>query len=367
MTIFNVLKENNAIVHVVCSGGGSVLQQYLWNEPGASAWLAGASFPYSLEETNEFLGFKPDNYCSEHTSIQLAVESYMRAFKFGGQQAVGVAVTASLASLKEHKGDHRVHACVITNDKCLVATIILAKGTGHARRHSDDKYASNLGLSLLASAFGIDAGINEIIHEISEKELLAVIMQHPVFLRTQIRESQLNIKSYALFPGAYNPPHDGHFAIASIASEIANKRVIHQVSIDSQHKPMLRPQDVLQRAKMLQGHDVVFSVSEPLFVQKAEHNPGIPIIIGADAALRMLDPKWGIEPLELLTKFEKFKTMFLVANRLIDDKMVTLKQIEQLLFDLNLNQFNTLYKSLGDQHWDISSTEIRNAYNVRSG
>lgn len=369
------LCEQQALVHVVCSGAGTELQRYLWETPGASEWLSGASFPYAQKETDEFLGFTPDSYCSEKTAIQLAATAYMRAFVFGGKNAVGISVTASVASVKEHRGDHRVHACVVTNDKCLVGTLVLPKGVGFARRFHDDEAASQFGLSILAAALDIKEDITPILQllkPVSDVELRDIIMEHPMFLRSGQRTkdtAEIESQYIAIMPGAYNPPHAAHFQIASLAATRWHNRVLHQITIDSPHKPTLRAQDILQRAKMLKGHDAIFTLGDPLYIQKAKAFPGCPIVLGTDALVRMLDPKWGPEIGPMLDEFARLSTRFIIADRIVDGKLTTYEDILEMLAERQLHAHNPyMFLSVGKEHWDLSSSEIRkNVANVRSG
>src|SRR5271170_6924996 len=111
------LKEAGVNIHVIATGAGAGLQQMLWETPGSSAYLSGASFPYSAEEQEELLGFMPEHFCSEENAIDLASAAYMKAYKFGGKKPIGVGIAASVASDREHRGTLRVFCCVISNDK----------------------------------------------------------------------------------------------------------------------------------------------------------------------------------------------------------------------------------------------------------
>src|SRR5277367_5292710 len=111
------LKEAGINLHVIATGGAAGAQQLLWGVPGSSAYLGGASFPYAPEEQEELLGFMPEHFCSEVAAVDLASAAYMKAYKFGGKKPVGIGITASVASEKEHRGEHRVFTCVISDTK----------------------------------------------------------------------------------------------------------------------------------------------------------------------------------------------------------------------------------------------------------
>src|SRR5271157_5673962 len=111
------LKAAGVSIHVIATGAGAGFQQKLWEVSGSSAYLSGATFPYSAEEQEELLGFIPEHFCSEEAAIDLASAAYMKAYKFGGKKPVGIGLTASVASEHEHRGDHRLDVCIMTNEK----------------------------------------------------------------------------------------------------------------------------------------------------------------------------------------------------------------------------------------------------------
>src|SRR5690349_12615010 len=113
------LRDNHQRVFLACTGAGAGLQQRLWAPPGASEWLVGGLFPYATDETDLFLGFRPDSYCSERTALELAMSAFMRAAAPAIGSPVGIGITASVASLRAHKGDHRIFAAAITVDRAI--------------------------------------------------------------------------------------------------------------------------------------------------------------------------------------------------------------------------------------------------------
>jgi hypothetical protein len=100
MTIIDDLKDANVNIHIIATGVGAGIQKQLWEVPGSSAYLSGASSPNDQTWQEELLGFTTEQFCSETAAIDLASADYMKAFKFGGKNPVGVGLTASVASEK---------------------------------------------------------------------------------------------------------------------------------------------------------------------------------------------------------------------------------------------------------------------------
>jgi nicotinamide mononucleotide (NMN) deamidase PncC len=359
------LKELGVNIHVAATGGGASLQNKLWSVPGCSAYFSGASFPYSPEEQEEFLGFKPEHFCSEEAAVDLASAAYMKAYKFGGKKPVGVGITASLASVEEHRGDHRFYVCVMTDDKSLLFQKTLAKGKGMIVRKWDGETCDEHAFQLLSDALQLspEPFLDKLTIDASELAKTC-FWKHPFFTATGKRLDKLPKEGkVALMPGAFNPPHEGHFGAAQSALDECYYRTVFEITADPPHKDALSVQAMLQRAKLLQGQDRLFTQQLPLYIDKARKYPKRPIILGADAMIRLLDPKWGPNIMEMFSEFYDFGTKLLVAGREVNGVFTT---CEDILSDIHSKypfkdwaSAQIVMKPLKGQ-WDISSTELRN-------
>ena len=91
----------------VVTGGGSGLLSRLLSVPGASATVLEASVPYASQALSDYLGEEPAQWCSALTARRLAMQAFSRARTLGGE--FGFAVTASLATTRPKRGDHRAY------------------------------------------------------------------------------------------------------------------------------------------------------------------------------------------------------------------------------------------------------------------
>ncbi len=354
------LKEANVNIHLIATGAGAGLQQQLWETPGSSVYLSGCSFPYAQDEQEELLGFKPEHFCSEEAAVDLASSAYMKAYKFGGKNPIGIGLTASVASEKIHRGDHRVYICVITNDSVKLLHHTFEKGVGLAQRVQDGKECDAWGMWMIQDAANIVNYTNATdATELARKRFF----ERPFFAANGKRLATLPMNSrLAIMSGAFNPPHEGHTSVAEHVMDQYGKTVVYEVTAVPPHKEAMTVQALLQRAKLLNGVDRIFTKGSPLYLDKARAFPGVPLVLGADAMVRMLDPKWGVEPHELLNEFNKLNTKLLVSGRLIDGKFVSYLDVldfinkkDPQLVDLALDVFKPVYGRV-----DISSTELRN-------
>ncbi len=355
----NELKAAGVSIHVICTGAGAGLQQKLWEVPGSSAYLSGASFPYRQAETDKTLGFVPESYCSPEAAIDLACVAYQRAYSFGGKKPVGLGITASVASEREHRGEHRVHACLITDDQVVAMNQVLVKGVGKDQRASDGVICDSIGLSLLFQAVNLDwrATVSE--HGVEDSTELALerFYVHPFFAKNGERLADLP-KDVVLMPGAYNPPHPGHLGMASEVAKKALKPVVFHVTADGPHKAPLTLQDLLKRARMLRGHDRFFTRGDSLYLDKARRFPGTPIAMGADALLRMLDPKWGQPVLPMLYELSQLKTRFYITQRPVDGEVLTMYKAFERSGIRDYDLLSQLFHEV-EGLWDFSSTQLR--------
>ena len=356
-------------IFTVCTGGGAGLQGDLWSVPGSSNFLVGSAFPYAKEATVDFLGFEPDKFCHEDTAIHLAMEAYQRAWIPEGAPAIGLGLTASVASTREHRGDHRVFAACVTQTECMMAKVVVPKGVGYDQRDLDGFICDYIGLNLIFDATRqaqvwharIPAAVLDGlgVTRILDQKLQDLLYERPYFAVDGTRHAKPP-EDHNHFPGAFNPPHAGHFGMAKTVDEFSGRRTLFCVTADSPHKDELTVPELLQRVKMLKGRPVLLTRGDPLYLDKAKQHPGTSFIIGADAFKRMFNPKWGVDP-ETLTKAfwdqggpQVGQPAFYVLGRERDGVWIDPKEVCAHLGS------NLVFQPIPGR-WDISSTEVRKA------
>jgi hypothetical protein len=347
------LRESGTRVFVAATGAGAGIQEALWRVPGCSPFFVGATFPYDAREIEGFLGFRPERFASEETAIDLAHAAYLHALDVSAPEpkAVGVGLTASVASNAAHRGDHRVHVAVTTANETVGCTVVLAKGTGQEARDSDGAAANELGLSALLHATKIvdDSRFRDWSERSRER-----FFARPYFRADGRRCLASDLPAGApLFPGTFNPPHEGHFAIAAPERGHGGPAVF-AVCAAPPHKEALSVGDLLLRAKMLQGHHRLFTVGDPLYLDKARRFPGRTFLVGADAVLRMLDDRWGTPVDPMLDEFLRLGTRFRVNGRQVEGRYVSAGDaIAQVP-----GRLRSIFEAV-EGRWDVSSSEAR--------
>jgi nicotinic acid mononucleotide adenylyltransferase len=278
-----------------------------------------------------------------------------------------VGIAASVASEKLHRGDHRVWISVMTDDKVVSLSRTFDKGIGRLIRWRDGKESDVMGLSVLLDTLSILDEEYSTRTEYTDATELATqrFWTRPFFLpsgqRLDPKDFKFDADNCALMPGAFHPPHEGHLGLANQVKKLWGTDVVFEVCATHPIKPALTVQQMLQRAKMLRGHHTLFT-QLPLYIDKARAYPNVPIIAGADAIMRILDPQWG-DPATLLKEFAALNTEFFIGSRLVDGKLVSRDDIVKMVPTSFLDEFpwgiSCMFRSIPGQ-WDVSSTEIRN-------
>lgn len=385
----------NVRAFVAATGAGARLQAYLWDAAGASAYLAGCSFTYHQNETELFLGFKPDRYCNDEAAIELAIASYIRAReslirdKLDGKLdpnkvPVGIGLTAAVASSKEHRGDHRLFVASVSINGGFVWSLTLEKMAGEASRELDGRICDIIGLNALLLTAGLEplkcsvisstdisweaAEFEPAARRVEDAELRELFFKRPVFRLNGTRggRESIDLTRVVLLPGTFNPLHDGHRNMADQVERISGKPVCYTTTADSLHKPPLTVPALLDKAAQLRyerwlGADTartaVFTHRDPLFIDKARMFPGTGFVIGTDTLIRLLDPVWyGNNPrvvTVMLEEFDHLRTRFYVFGREIPGK--TFATLSDVVIPATSKH---LFIEMPGR-WDVSSTDIR--------
>lgn len=86
-------------VIMALTGGGSGAISALLTVPGASRSILGAIVPYAESAMIDWLGSRPEEFCSPWTARAMAMRAFFLARRFQPEGEVcGVACTASLAT-----------------------------------------------------------------------------------------------------------------------------------------------------------------------------------------------------------------------------------------------------------------------------
>ena len=368
---------------IAVTGGGSGAISALLQTPGASRSVLAAAVPYSAPALADWLGGAPEHACSEPTARAMAMASYLRARQFVGDahrdDLVGVGGTASLASDRPKRGEHRVHVAVQTAQMTASISLLLAKG--RRDRGGEEDVAARLVIATLACGVGvreIDEAANGLDIDASEQfvfdredatpelaDLLTGVRRKLALLPPGEREPPAAVEHPSLpvvFPGAFNPPHAGHQRMAAIAEQRLGQPVAWEVSIANVDKPPLDFIAIRDRLAGLAAVDrrrLILLTHAATFREKAALAPGAVFVVGLDTLMRIADARYYAGDPKLrddaLTAIAAAGCRFLVFGRQLGGHFQTLAdlhippELRAICDEVPAEKFRE----------DISSTELR--------
>ena len=142
---------------VAVSGAGAQAVAWLLGVAGASGTVLEVTIPYGRRSMVEFVGREPAGYASAETAAEMAEVAYRRALALREAEppVVGLACTATIATDRLKRGDHRCAVATCDGAGSAVYDLILAKGKRD--RSGEEDVVSRLLLHALAVACGVDS------------------------------------------------------------------------------------------------------------------------------------------------------------------------------------------------------------------
>jgi hypothetical protein len=123
-----------------------------------------------------------------------------------------------------------------------------------------------------------------------------------------------------VLPGSFNPLHAGHIGLAEVAASLVGAAPEFELTICNADKPSLTVEEVRRRLSQFTWLAPLWLTRAPTFREKAEHFPGAVFAVGADTAVRIIQPRFYVGSDELmcaaLDYIRQRGCRFLVAGRL---------------------------------------------------
>lgn len=290
---------------IAVTGAGSGVIAALLRVPGGSRTFVEAIVPYGAEALAEFLGRIPEHACSPETAVALAVRARERVGSLLGATTaprVGLGVTATVATDRPKRGDHRGHLAVATDEGLDVVSIVLEKGV-RDRAAEEDLFA-DAALLVLAHGCGVAApdvatllGAGDRVTREARPaaDPIAELVAGTIARVTVLPDGRLTraaTRAAGLIAGSFNPVHEGHRALARVAAEILGGPVGFELSVVNADKPPLTVDEIRRRAAQFRGDATVELTRAPTFREKARVFPGVIFVVGADTAERVLHARY---------------------------------------------------------------------------
>lgn len=352
------------------TGGGSQLAFWLLNHPGASQAVMEVQVPYHPAALGDYLGAPGPHRVEARTALELAGRAYRRVQLLTGGDglSVGMGCTAALATDRARRGEDRAYLALRWGGAYRIYTLGFVKGV--AGRLEQEEVLSRLGLQALSEVCGGASGreswpdyVRIEARTVALDDPLALVLGGEVAVVEVDGEGQATAeverRGRLLFPGSFNPLHQGHVELAAAAWRQCGRPVCLEISVENVDKPPLSREELEKRIAPLRGQFPVVVTRAPTFVEKARLFGACCFVIGLDTAMRLFAARYydggeaGMR--KALEEMAGTRCRFLVAGRLIEGVYRTLDDIEIP------GVFRTMFASLPEEAFrlDISSTEIR--------
>ncbi len=339
--LISTLHASGRKASLAITGGGSGAIGELLRVPGGSRLLIEAQIPYDAQALAAFLGFAPTQASSSDTAIAMAQTARARAARLvppeteGGTDLVrpdlvGLGATAALVSDRPRRGEHRFHIAFANAAGVAHCTGVLTKG--RRDRAAEEDLVSRAIVLWLARACGVTApsprSLFDADEQYAETDVRAVdtidrLLAGELDRVTVQPDGQMMLSApqpLLLFPGSFNPMHEGHLLLARVAEELRQLPLAFEISVTNVDKPPLAGETVRHRLAQFAWKWPVELTRAPTFVEKSRLFPGTIFVVGADTAERLFEPKYyGDDEARMHRALEEIANSgcrFLVAVRL---------------------------------------------------
>jgi hypothetical protein len=286
------------------TGGGSGAVGELLRVPGGSRLLIEAQIPYDERALAAFLGVARAQASSADTAIAMARSARARAARLApaGSDVVGLGATAALVSDRPRRGEHRCHIAFANAAGVARCTCVLAKG--RRDRAAEEDLVSRAIVLWLARACGVaapsprsllDADEHYAEADVAAADTIDQLLAGQLDRVTAQPDGQMMLAApppSVLFPGSFNPVHEGHVLLARVAEELRQLPVAFEISVTNVDKPPLASETVRHRLMQFAWKAPVELTRAPTFVEKSRLFPGTTFVVGADTAERLFRAKY---------------------------------------------------------------------------
>lgn len=313
------------------AGAGAEALAWLHAVGGSSRTVLEAVDRYAAASLAEAVGGPPEQAVSPQVAAGLAAHARRRAASLAptGVAVVGVGCTATIATDRNKRGEHRL--CIAVAGALGLHTLALTLRKGARDRDAEERLVSTLVVHAAATGCGVlhRRGVSLLEGEVLEERFvpaapLAALLSGERASVALTPEGELcdalpwPTSGVAIVSGSFNPLHDGHLGLAAAAQGHLGRPAAFELAPRNAEKPTLVPIELYRRATQFQGRAPLLLTGVALFSHKAAIYPGSVFVLGVDTAARVLSPRYYDAAHDLDTALDTVRShgcRFLVAGR----------------------------------------------------
>lgn len=370
-TVLTAIHARPHMIVLEFAGAGAQALAWLHSVGGSSRTILEATDRYASTSLAEAIGYTPQKATAPEVAQSMAQLAYQRARELATTEApvVGVGCTATIATDRQKRGDHRCCIAVCSGTGLMQYELIMHKG--YRTRQEEEELVSLLILRSIADVcdiqepLNVDLASDEVIDtQFIPAEPLMQLMNETVDWVKVTPDGQLStgriLSDVALLSGSFNPLHDGHQQLARVVASQLRREVLFELPLVNAEKAPIDLKEAHRRSAQFAGYATLLFTRAPLFTQKVVIFPRSVFVLGIDTAKRLTQLRfYDSDPKKMdlaLNAIRSAGCRFLVAGRVDKDgQFLTLS-------DANVPpQYADLLEEIPPESFrmDISSSALR--------